>query len=91
MINGLSLFANVGIAETYLHEVGINIVIANELIEERANLPEIPIQPFVAGAARKTSHAVGQAANNLMGYLSGNGSSSRKHKPSASSSRQVAI
>ena len=36
MINGLSLFANVGIAETYLHEVGINIVVANELIEERA-------------------------------------------------------
>lgn len=58
------------------------------LIEERANLPEIPIQPFVAGAARKTSHAVGQAANNLMGYLSGNVASSRKHKPSASSARQ---
>ena len=36
MINGLSLFANVGIAETYLHEAGINIVVANELIEERA-------------------------------------------------------
>ena len=37
MINGLSLFANVGIAETYLKEVGINIVVANELLEERAN------------------------------------------------------
>lgn len=36
MINGLSLFANVGIAETYLKEVGVNIVIANELLEERA-------------------------------------------------------
>ena len=36
MINGLSLFANVGIAETYLHEVGINIVVANEIVEERA-------------------------------------------------------
>ena len=36
MTNGLSLFANVGIAETYLHEVGVNIVVANELIEERA-------------------------------------------------------
>ncbi len=36
MINGASLFANVGIAETYLNEVGINIVIANELLEERA-------------------------------------------------------
>lgn len=36
MVNGLSLFANVGIAETYLHEVGVNIVLANELLEERA-------------------------------------------------------
>lgn len=37
MINGLSLFANVGIAETYLKDVGVNIVVANELLEERAN------------------------------------------------------
>lgn len=36
MINGLSLFANVGIAETYLREVGVNIVLANELLEEGA-------------------------------------------------------
>lgn len=35
-MNGLSLFANVGIAETYLKDVGINIVIANEIIPERA-------------------------------------------------------
>lgn len=35
-MNGLSLFANVGIAETYLKEVGVNIVVANELLEERA-------------------------------------------------------
>ena len=35
-MNGLSLFANVGIAETYLKEVGLNIVVANELIPERA-------------------------------------------------------
>ncbi|WP_027421668.1 DNA cytosine methyltransferase [Lachnobacterium bovis] len=34
---GLSLFSNVGIAETYLKDVGIDIVVANELIEERAN------------------------------------------------------
>lgn len=37
MTNGLSLFANVGIAETYLKEVGVDIVLANELLEERAN------------------------------------------------------
>ena len=36
MINGLSLFANVGIAETYLKDEGINIVVANELVKDRA-------------------------------------------------------
>lgn len=36
-MNGLSLFANVGIAETYLKDVGIEIVVANELLEERAH------------------------------------------------------
>ena len=35
-MKGLSLFSNVGIAETYLKECGINIVVANELLEERA-------------------------------------------------------
>lgn len=35
-MNGLSLFANVGIAETYLQDVDIDIVVANELLEERA-------------------------------------------------------
>ena len=36
-LNGLSLFANVGMAETYLHDVEIDIKVANELLEERAN------------------------------------------------------
>lgn len=35
-MNGLSLFANVGIAETYLSDVGINITVANELLPQRA-------------------------------------------------------
>ena len=35
-MNGLSLFANVGIAETYLETEGVNIVVANELLPERA-------------------------------------------------------
>ncbi len=30
MVNGLSLFANVGISETYLHEVGVNIVLTHQ-------------------------------------------------------------
>lgn len=34
-MNGLSLFANVGIAETYLKDVGVDITVANELLEER--------------------------------------------------------
>lgn len=33
---GLSLFANVGVAETYLKQIGIEIVIANELEPKRA-------------------------------------------------------
>ena len=35
-IRGLSLFANVGIAETYLEDIGIDIVLANELEPQRA-------------------------------------------------------
>ena len=34
-IKALSLFANVGIAEAYLSEVGVDVVLANELLEER--------------------------------------------------------
>lgn len=37
---GLSLFANVGVAEAYLKESGIDIVLANELIPERARFYE---------------------------------------------------
>lgn len=36
-LRGLSLFANVGVAETYLKDVGIDIVVANEIDEKRAN------------------------------------------------------
>lgn len=35
-MKALSLFANVGIAETYLHECGVEVVVANELLEQRA-------------------------------------------------------
>ncbi len=35
-MNGVSLFANVGIAETYIHKHNINIVVANELLKKRA-------------------------------------------------------
>lgn len=35
---GLSLFANAGIAEAYLKEIGVHIALANELLPERAEL-----------------------------------------------------
>lgn len=34
----LSLFANIGVAEAYLKEIGFDVVVANELIERRALL-----------------------------------------------------
>ena len=34
---GISMFSSGGIAETYLEQIGIDIVVANELVEERAN------------------------------------------------------
>lgn len=34
-IKALSLFANVGIAETYLNEIGIDVVLANEIDKQR--------------------------------------------------------
>lgn len=36
-IKGVSMFSSGGIAETYLNEIGIEILVANELVEERAN------------------------------------------------------
>lgn len=37
-MNGLSLFSSAGIGETYFKDIGINIVVANEILERRANL-----------------------------------------------------
>lgn len=37
-MRGLSLFAGAGIGETYLSSCGIDIVVANEMVEKRANL-----------------------------------------------------
>ena len=34
-IKALSLFSNVGMAETYLEELGVEVVVANELLPER--------------------------------------------------------
>ncbi|KAF5475353.1 hypothetical protein F2P56_007163 [Juglans regia] len=40
------------------------------MIQERASLPIISLQPVVAGAAKKTSRAVGQATKTFMNILS---------------------
>ena len=37
-LTGLSLFASAGIGETYFKDVGIDIMVANELLEKRADL-----------------------------------------------------
>ncbi|KAG8478973.1 hypothetical protein CXB51_028853 [Gossypium anomalum] len=39
------------------------------MIQERASLPVISLQPVVSGAARKTSHAVGQATKTIMNII----------------------
>lgn len=40
------------------------------MIEERANLPVISFQPVVAGAAKKTTNAVGQATRRFLNMIS---------------------
>lgn len=40
------------------------------MIQERASLPIISLQPAVVGAAKKTSRAVGQATRTLMNIIS---------------------
>ena len=49
---GASLFSSAGIAETYFEEVGINIVAANELVQERADLYQAlyPKSKMIAGS-----------------------------------------
>ena len=40
-MNGVSLFSSAGIGELFLDQVGINIILSNELIERRCQLHEI--------------------------------------------------
>ena len=37
-LNALSLFANIGVAEAYLKDIGVDVVVANEFIKSRAEL-----------------------------------------------------
>lgn len=37
-MKALSLFANIGVAEAYLKEIGVDVKVANELVKRRADL-----------------------------------------------------
>ena len=37
-MKGLSLFASAGIGETYLSEIGVDIIVSNEIIQRRSDL-----------------------------------------------------
>ncbi|KAL9272284.1 hypothetical protein AKJ16_DCAP09470 [Drosera capensis] len=54
-------------AESGIHQMGS---LAVSMIQERAELPEIPIKPLVSGAARKTSQAVVHAAKAFINLIS---------------------
>lgn len=47
----LSLFSNIGVAEAYLSEIGVDVVLANELIERRATLYSkiYPVPQMICG------------------------------------------
>ncbi|XP_027185127.1 uncharacterized protein LOC113783240 [Coffea eugenioides] len=59
------------------------------MIEERANLPDISLQPVFAGAAQKTSHAVGRATRTFMNIISKRETSLENEDASALDSLQV--
>ncbi len=58
----LSLFANIGVAEAYLQDIGMDVVVANELIERRANLYSkiYPMTKMICGdiTDQKTMRAI---------------------------------
>ena len=37
MMRAVSLFSNVGIAETYFKDIGVHVAVANELLPQRAD------------------------------------------------------
>lgn len=57
-IKGLSLFANVGIAEAYLEQIGIDIILANEIDADRAR--------FYQDVYKKTHMICGDITNDTV-------------------------
>lgn len=69
-LKGISLFSSAGIGETYLKDVGVDIVVANELVENRAKLYKslYPKTNMICGDITKTDifeKIVNAAPNNL--------------------------
>ena len=60
MIKALSLFAGGGIGETYLHECGIETVIANELLQDRADFYKyrFPKTDMIVGDIKKNKKSI---------------------------------
>ena len=63
-MKALSLFSGGGIGETYFEDIGIQTVIANELLQERANIfsYRFPNTEVVVGDIRKKSTEIIQKA-----------------------------
>lgn len=61
----MSLFANIGIAEAYLKSIGVDIVVANEFVDKRAELYQkiYPDCEMICGdiAAAQTSKRISEA------------------------------
>jgi DNA (cytosine-5)-methyltransferase 1 len=59
-MNALSLFAGGGIGETFLHDIGIKTVVANELLSERAKIHQFrfPDTNMIAGDIKKKKEEI---------------------------------
>ena len=72
-LKGLSLFASAGIGETYFKDIGIDIKVANELIEKRANLYKAinPETNVICGDITETNvfSEIIQACNGKVDFL----------------------
>lgn len=68
-MKALSLFANIGVAEAYLKEVGVDVVLANELVPRRAKLYEsiYPDSKMICGSIldRQVQDAIKKESEDL--------------------------
>ncbi len=56
MIKAVSLFSSAGIGSMYLEEIGINIVVANELLSKRCDFHKFlhPSVPIICGDIKES-------------------------------------